>query len=81
MVGDRRVAENQELAVHHRQRLGARNIDPTSPSGRGGFQVEAETLLDAQHKIQANRALVAKFHRPTLASPILLFTPINIEEV
>ena len=38
-----------------------KNIESDLAIWSGGFQVEGETLLDAQHKIQANRALVAKF--------------------
>ncbi len=45
----------------------------------GNFQVEAETLLDAQHKIQANRALVVKFLGD--AGVASNFSPINIEEL
>jgi len=44
----------------------------------GSFQVEAETLLDAQHKIQANRALVAKF-LDAAGVANLNFAPINIQ--
>ena len=46
----------------------------------GGFQAEAETLLDAQHKIQANHALVEKFLRAAGVTNFA-FTPINIEEL
>ena len=46
----------------------------------GSFQVEAETLLDAQHKIQANRALVAKFLAAAGVSNCN-FAPISIQEL
>ena len=46
----------------------------------GGFQAEAETLLDAQHKIQANRALVDKFLRDAGLTNYS-FAPIGIEEL
>jgi len=46
----------------------------------GSFQVEAETLLDAQHKIQANRALVASF-LGTAGVTNFSCSPISIEEL
>ena len=46
----------------------------------GSFLVEAETLLDAQHKIQANRALVAKFLGDAGVTNFT-FAPIGIEEL
>ena len=46
----------------------------------GSFQVEGETLLEAQHKIQANRALVAKFLGDASVTNFN-FAPINIEEL
>jgi len=57
-----------------------KNIDSNLAVWRGSFVVESETLLDAQHKIQANRAVVGQFLGGagiTNAS----FTAINIEEV
>jgi len=46
----------------------------------GSFLVEAETLLEAQHKIQANRALVAKFLGDAGVTNFI-FAPIGIEEL
>jgi len=46
----------------------------------GSFQVEAETLLDAQHKIQANRALVASC-LGTAGVTNFSCSPISIEEL
>ena len=46
----------------------------------GSFLVEGESLLDAQHKIQANRELVGKFMRDSGAANYT-FTPIGIEEL
>jgi len=46
----------------------------------GSFLVEAETLLDAQHKVQANRALVAKFLGDAGVTNFT-FAPIGIEEL
>lgn len=46
----------------------------------GNFQVEAETLLEAQHKIQANRALVGTFLR-NAGLTNLTFAPIVIDEM
>ncbi len=57
-----------------------KNIDSDLAVWRGSFVVEAETLLEAQHKIQANHAVVEKF----LADAGITnysFAPINIEEV
>jgi hypothetical protein len=57
-----------------------KNIESDLAVWTGGFQAEAETLLDAQHKIQANHALVEKFLRDAGVTN-LAFTPINIEEL
>ena len=57
-----------------------KNIESDLAVWTGGFQSEAETLLDAQHKIQANHALVEKFLRDAGVTN-LAFTPINIEEL
>ena len=46
----------------------------------GSFLVEAETLLDAQHKIQANRALVVKFLE-NAGITNFTFAPVGIEEL
>ena len=46
----------------------------------GSFQAEAETLLDAQHQIQANRLLVEKFLGGAGVTNIT-FAPIAIEEL
>lgn len=46
----------------------------------GSFQTEAETLLEAQRNIQANRVLVENFLRAAGVTN-LAFTPINIEEL
>lgn len=57
-----------------------KNIESDLAVWTGGFQSEAETLLDAQHKIQANHVLVEKFLRDAGVTN-LAFTPINIEEL
>ena len=46
----------------------------------GSFLAEGETLLDAQHKIQANRALVTKFLGDAGVTNFF-FAPIGIEEM
>jgi hypothetical protein len=46
----------------------------------GSFQIEAETLLEAQRNIQANRVLVENFLSAAGVTN-LTFTPINIEEL
>jgi hypothetical protein len=46
----------------------------------GSFQVEAETLLEAQRNIQANRVLVENFLSAAGVTN-LTFAPINIEEL
>ena len=38
-----------------------KNIESDLAVWRGSFVVESETLLDAQHQIQANRLVVEKF--------------------
>jgi uncharacterized protein len=56
-----------------------KNIESDLAVWRGTFTVEAETLLDAQHKVLANRAVVEKF----LASSSITnatFAAIGIEE-
>jgi len=57
-----------------------KNIDSDLVVWSGSFQAEAETLLDAQHKSQSNRALVEKF---LLGSGVtnFSFAPIAIEEL
>ena len=57
-----------------------KNIESDLAIWSGGFQVEAETLLDAQHQIQANRALVAKFLGDAGVTNFT-FAPIGIEEL
>jgi hypothetical protein len=57
-----------------------KNVEADLAIWSGGFQVEADTLLEAQHRIQANRALVEKF---LAAAGVTNFTfaPIAIEEL
>ncbi|MEJ0091533.1 MAG: SIMPL domain-containing protein [Limisphaerales bacterium] len=57
-----------------------KNIDSDLAVWRGSFVVEAETLLDAQHKIQANRLVVEKFLTEAGVTNYS-FAPISIEEV
>jgi hypothetical protein len=57
-----------------------KNIESDLAIWSGSFQVEAETLLDAQHKIQANRALVATFLGGAGVTNFT-FAPIAIEEL
>jgi len=57
-----------------------KNIESDLAVWRGNFVVEAETLLDAQHKIQANRMLVEKFLAGAGVTNFA-FAPIAIEEV
>ena len=57
-----------------------KNIEADLAVWSGGFQVEGETLLDAQHKIQANRELVGKFLREAGVTGFT-FAPIVIEEL
>lgn len=57
-----------------------KNIDSNLAVWRGSFVVESETLLDAQHKIQANRVVVEKFLGEAGITNFS-FTPINIDEV
>jgi uncharacterized protein len=45
----------------------------------GNYTVEAETLLDAQHKIQGDRVLVENFLRAAGVTSVI-FKPIGIEE-
>ncbi len=57
-----------------------KNIDSDLAVWRGSFVVEAETLLAAQHKIQANRLVVEKFLGEAGVTNYS-FAPIGIEEV
>jgi len=57
-----------------------KNIESDLAIWSGSFLVEAETLLDAQHKVQANRALVAKFLGDAGVTSFT-FAPIGIEEL
>ena len=57
-----------------------KNIESDLAVWRGSFVVESETLLDAQHKIQANRAVVEKFLGGADVTNFS-FAPINIEEI
>ncbi len=57
-----------------------KNIESDLAVWRGSFVVEAETLLDAQHKIQANRVVVEKFLGDAGVTNFA-FAPINIEEM
>jgi len=57
-----------------------KNIESDLAVWSGSFLVEAETLLDAQHKIQANRELVAKFLGAAGVTNFT-FAPIGIEEL
>ena len=57
-----------------------KNIESDLAVWRGSFVVEAESLLDAQHKIQANREVVEKFMGDAGVTNFS-FAPINIEEV
>src|SRR5208282_3825496 len=57
-----------------------KNIESDLAIWSGSFLVEAETLLDAQHKIQAQRALVAKFLGDAGVTNFT-FAPIGIEEL
>lgn len=57
-----------------------KNIESDLAIWSGGFQVEAETLLEAQRKIHENRTLVDKFLRDAGVAGFI-FTPINIDEL
>lgn len=57
-----------------------KNIESDLAIWSGSFLVEGETLLDAQHKIQAQRSLVAKFLGDTGVTNFT-FAPIGIEEM
>ena len=57
-----------------------KNIESDLAIWSGSFLVEAETLLDAQHKVQANRALVAKFLGDAGVTKFT-YAPIGIEEL
>jgi hypothetical protein len=57
-----------------------KNIESDLAVWTGSFQVEAETLLDAQHKIQANRVVVGKFMADAGVTNFN-FSPIGIEEL
>jgi hypothetical protein len=57
-----------------------KNIESDLAIWSGSFIVEAETLVDAQHKVQANRALVVKFLGDAGVTNVT-FMPIGIEEL
>ena len=57
-----------------------KNIQSDLAIWRGNFVVEGESLLEAQHKIQANHAIVEKFMGDSGITNFN-FTPIFIEEV
>jgi hypothetical protein len=57
-----------------------KNIQSDLAIWRGNFVVEGESLLEAQHKIQANHAIVEKFMGDSGITNFN-FTPIYIEEV
>ena len=57
-----------------------KNIEADLAIWSGSYQVEAGMLLDAQHKIQANRSLVEKFLRDAGVTNFA-FAPIGIEEL
>jgi hypothetical protein len=57
-----------------------KNIESDLVVWSGSFLVELETLLDAQHKIQAGRVLVAKFLGDNGVTNFT-FAPIGIEEL
>jgi hypothetical protein len=57
-----------------------KNVESDLAIWSGSFQVEAETLLEAQHKIQANREIVAKFLGDADVTNFS-FAPIGIEEL
>ena len=57
-----------------------KNIESDLAVWRGSFVVESETLLDAQHQIQANRLVVEKFLARAGVTNYS-FAPIGIEEI
>jgi hypothetical protein len=57
-----------------------KNIESDLAIWSGSFLAEAETLPDAQHKIQANRGIVAKFLGDAGVTNFT-FSPIGIEEL
>ena len=57
-----------------------KNIQSDIAIWSGSFQTEAETLLDAQHNIQANRTQVEKFMHDAGVTNYT-FAPIGIEEL
>jgi len=57
-----------------------KNIGSDLAIWSGNYRVEAETLLDAQHQIQANRALVEKYLTGAGVTNAT-FAPITIEEL
>jgi len=57
-----------------------KNIESDLAIWCGSYQVEAETLLDAQHKLQADRVLVAKFMADNGVANFS-FSSLGIEEV
>jgi len=56
------------------------NVESDLAIWSGNFTAEAETLLDAQHEIQANRQMVEKF-LAGVGVTNAVFAPINIEEL
>lgn len=57
-----------------------KNIEADLAIWSGNFGVEAETLLEAQHQIQADRARVEQFLRGAAVTNFT-FAPISIEEL
>jgi hypothetical protein len=57
-----------------------KNVEADLAIWSGSFQVEAETLLDAQHKIQADHMLVEKYLRDAGVTKFT-FAPLGIEEL
>jgi len=57
-----------------------KNIESDLAIWSGSFVVEGDTLLDAQHKVLANRAVVEKFLGDAGVTNIT-FAPISIEEI
>jgi len=57
-----------------------KNVEADLAIWSGSFLIEAETLPDAQHKMQANRTLVEKFLRDAGVTDFT-FAPIGIEEL
>jgi hypothetical protein len=57
-----------------------KNIESDLAIWSGSFQAEAETLIEAQHKIEANRELVRKFMENSGVKGFT-FSPIDIQEL